>query len=364
MDQEHAQFIPATLDPLKFLGRLPEFSGDKKDLYTFISLVDRIEPLFVRYDDLSQLLFFDLIKSKCNGKAKEAIEINFYAQTWSEIRTVLINYFGENQSVEQLYDNLRSTIFKTNTIGFYNDINDKLRSLNNKTVSDLGININSEQIARTNMRTALDVFREKIPEPMKTILACRNPDSLEEAMNILFISGYANYEVSDRKNPFENGNKNKSYINGRNSRSNQNFSRYYNSNGHNVNRQNDMNHRSNLSNHISGQNRNNNYPNYHPNPVQRQLPEPMDINMIRNSSIPNNTSRISSQCNMPINTKDQPNKNFCNQSIPFCNQNFSNNMNYPNCTNHTDSVGNINMTSGNANTENFLFLASQESYHI
>lgn len=86
-----------------------------------------------------------------------------------------------------MYDKLRSTIFKTNTLDFYND----------KTVSDLGINLNSEQIACNNMRTALNIFRQKIPEPMRTILACRNPQTLEEAMNIIFASGYGYYRIAN-----------------------------------------------------------------------------------------------------------------------------------------------------------------------
>ena len=81
---------------------------------------------------------------------------------------------------------------------FYNEIKNSLRSLNNKTVPDLGTNVNSEQIARNNMRTALNIFKEKIPEPIKTILGCRNPNTLEEAMNILFASGYTNYDCYDK----------------------------------------------------------------------------------------------------------------------------------------------------------------------
>ena len=37
----------------------------------------------------------------------------------------------------------------------------------------------------------------QVPEPMGIILACRNPNTLEEAMNILFVSGYTNYDYHD-----------------------------------------------------------------------------------------------------------------------------------------------------------------------
>lgn len=182
-----------TLDPIRYLERLPEFNGDKRDLYNFITLVDRIHPLLRQYDEMSQLVFSDLIKSRFKGKARETIEINFHAQTWTDMKIILMNNFGEKYSIEDLFDRMRGVTFKTNTIEFYNEIKDKLRSLNNKTCMIMGGHAGAGQIARNNMQSALNIFKEKIPEPMRTILACRNPTSLEDAMEILFKSGYAYY---------------------------------------------------------------------------------------------------------------------------------------------------------------------------
>lgn len=57
-----------------------------------------------------------------------------------------------------------------------------------------------------NMLTALNVLKSKIPEPMKTILFCRNSTDLEEGIDILFQAGYAhmgneNVQIN-RKNNF------------------------------------------------------------------------------------------------------------------------------------------------------------------
>lgn len=49
--------------------------------------------------------------------------------------------------MEQLYDKLRSIVFRRNAVDYYNVIKERLRSLKNKTVSDLRIKLNSEQIA-------------------------------------------------------------------------------------------------------------------------------------------------------------------------------------------------------------------------
>lgn len=75
-------------------------------------------------------------------------------------------------------------------IDCYNEIKDKIGSLNNKTVLESGITLDSEQIVRSNVKTALDIFKPNISEPMTTILACKNPEFTDDAMNILFTSGY------------------------------------------------------------------------------------------------------------------------------------------------------------------------------
>ncbi|KAI8116841.1 hypothetical protein CVS40_11172 [Lucilia cuprina] len=41
------------------------------------------------------------------------------------------------------------------------------------------------------MKTALNVFKEKIPEPMRIILTCRKPQTLEVAMEMQFQADYA-----------------------------------------------------------------------------------------------------------------------------------------------------------------------------
>lgn len=103
-----------------------------------------------------------------------------------------MNNFGEKHSVEELYDGLRPVVFKTNAIDFYNEIKEKLGSLNNKTSTDFEMN------ARSNMKTLLIFLKKKIPEPMRTILACRNSNTLEDAMDMLFNSGYASYGTKNR----------------------------------------------------------------------------------------------------------------------------------------------------------------------
>lgn len=311
--------ISVRIDPLKYLGKLPEFNGDYRDLHTFIKLVDRVHPILRAYDEPSQYLFSDIIKSRIKGKAREVIEINCQAESWTDIRHILVNNFGERGSIEELFDKLKSVTFKTNSIELYNDIKICLRRLNNKTLSLLGAGAGANECAKNNMGTALNVFKEKMPEPMKTILTCRNPDSLETAMDILFKSGYAHMTISNgifsknvktdipnisttnkgqprqpqtdnrqQKVTYQNNNSNHRYGNNPSNSSQRNISNNYNGND-NFNPNGQYQHQNSQFKNHSYQPQSRPYQSQQnfqkPNVNQgnpQQTSEPMDINMVQN----------------------------------------------------------------------------------
>lgn len=195
--QAAPNMLTLSIDPLKYLNRLPEFSGDSRELQNFIDLVDKVHPLLARYDDLSQNIFSDIIKSKFHGKAREVMEINNHITSWVQIKNLLNNNFGDRLSVEELFDLLRGTTFKSNSNDFYNEIKTVLRRLNNKTRIKLGNDSSAlEASISANINSALLVFKNKLPEPMRSVLYCRNPSSLEQAMNILHEAGYAFFNPS------------------------------------------------------------------------------------------------------------------------------------------------------------------------
>lgn len=340
--------LSISIDPLKYLGNLPEFSGDYRDLQNFINLIDRVHPILRAYDEPSQLLFSDIIKSKLKGKAREVIEINCQAQSWNDIKQILTNNFGERNSLEELFDRLKSVSFKTNSIEFYNEIKIRLRSLNNKTINLLGAGPAASECARNNMRTALNIFKEKVPEPMKTILTCRNPDSLETAIDILFQSGYAYNTGSNGifssnmkfNNPKHNQQKTGPERKSKNQYQNNNsqYNKYNNSNYNTGQKQ----YNGNLQNN-SYQHRDNNYhyrnqttqpnrpyypqqntqpyrqsypqqiftnPNY-PQRNNQPPPEPMDINMVQNNAQTLNNTQYNNGANYrnPYNNYQPPDQN-------------------------------------------------------
>lgn len=291
-----AQPAPLSLviDPLKYLDRLTEFNGSSKELENFINLIDKIHPLLSKYDALSQSIFSDIIKSKLRGRAREVIEINSHLTTWVDIKKILTSNFGEYSSPEKLFDMLRGVVFKNNSIEFYSEIKNILRRLNVKTklVAENGVDTN--KLLQDNKISALQIFKNKIPEPMRSILHCRNPTDLEAAMDILYEAGYAYL------NPYENNSKKFERKNNYSNRNpNDNFRKLPNNGNNNIS--NNNNHRNNNRpqyNNYNNQNEgfrnryNTHYPPFKPNlqgspnPIpcipqyKHQSPEPMDVNKL------------------------------------------------------------------------------------
>lgn len=299
--------LQVAIDPIKYLSNLPVYNGNKNDLYKFIELVDRVFPLLSRYDQISQEIFMDILKSRLTSKAREAVEIE-NCNSWGNLKTLLLNNFGDRLNIEQLYDELRALTFKTNCFNFYKDIKSMLCRLNNKTK----LEADSARMVIQNSKTALRVFINKVPEPMRGILCCRNPNDLESAMQILHETGYA-----FTKEPSKN-NKNYKQTNNNNSQ-NQNYINY---NDRNYNYRNRNPHRGNTNNNYpNNYNNNNNNSNNDNNNINT---EPMDVEyrttISRRSNLNNNNKNFTHNNN---NNQNYNNSNRINSNSSYNRNNNS-----------------------------------------
>lgn len=283
------------IDPIKYLTKLPTFDGNFKELYTFLDLVDRISPLLDTYDDTAKAIFLDIIKSKLCGSAKEISNINNHLKTWASLKTVLVNNFGDRLSLEQLYDQMRSLRFKSNAKNFYDEIVFLLSRLNMKARTVYQNQTGYESIIAANKRTALEVFKNKLIEPMRSIIICRNPNNIEDAIKILFDTSYAYYNPNPNTNINKNSNKN--------GNQNRNKNTYQNSN-QNTNHHSDKNHQKNSNeswtpntnytyqnqqtNGVNNQNHTANLPqSYNQNQLDYDRPVPMEIGNFRQTTSEN-----------------------------------------------------------------------------
>lgn len=199
--QQQAQPLRTiTIDPMKYANKLPTFDGATESLKTFIDAVDTLIPILQQYDVASQRLIANIIKTKIIGKAQTILNINCNAYTWTEIREILISNFSDKKNSYQLLDELKSTTFNGTVLEFYNEIQRKLQRLNIKS------ELEGQADVQTNKRIALDVLKYKIIEPIRSVLFSRNPQSLEESLQILTEGNYLEYRVKkfEKKTHYSN----------------------------------------------------------------------------------------------------------------------------------------------------------------
>lgn len=177
--------LTLTLDPLKYIEKLNTFDGRREDLYTFIINIDGIIPTLEKYNDQSQQMCINILKSKLIGKAKRCIEIHAHLTTWVDIKALLISNFGGFKSSFQLYDELRQTPYKGSVMNFYNDIQRTLCELNQKTIRE-----EKQSEIPHNTETALNIFKERLPVHMRTVLFALKPSNLQEALHELTQAGF------------------------------------------------------------------------------------------------------------------------------------------------------------------------------
>lgn len=292
-----------SIDPFKYIEHLPEFGGAQFDLQTFVDAIDELLPYMAQYDAASQKILLTCIKGKIKGKAKTIVEINNHVNTWEGLKEVLNNNFSDRKSSLQIYDELRSVIFKTNALDLYNEIQNILRRLNNKTKVEYSNNgIESSDAIQTNIQSALEIFKNKLAEPMKSILFSRNPSTFEESIRILSEGNYLNYcpfkndnqqinsnKKFKNKNPQYDPKTNKQLRN--NNNDGQNFignnsdnvnSNIFNNNGKNFN---NNRHNFNINRSFSNNSRFFRSNNYQSSRQQNQQPEPMDVDQPSTSRI-------------------------------------------------------------------------------
>lgn len=296
------------INPLKYIERLQSFDGKPEDLAIFIQNVDDIIPTLREYNDQGQRMCINVLKSKFVGRAKQAIEIHSHLESWDDIKDMLLKHFSGFENSFQLYDDLRASQFRGDVINFYNYIQKTLSMLNQKSLQE-----NKASEIPQNAKTALNIFKERLPVHMRTILYALKPTSMQEALHELTSAGFVtrqgqsenkksnlNEPRQQNKNPFRQNPTNNNF------QGNNNFQNNFQNRNNNNFRTNFQNNRSNnfrQDNYSQNYNRNYNPNNYRQRPQQF---EPMDVD-------PSGQHRQTTQA--------QPKTNFVNENENSVNEN-------------------------------------------
>lgn len=180
--------LSITLDPIKHASHLPIFDGCRDQLKSFTDMVDVMVPILQDYDTSSQIIVSNIIKSRIVGKAKQILDSSPHITKWEEIKKILYANFSDQRNSSQLLNELRSTEFRGSIIDYINLIQKRLTNLNLKVEQEQKFNF--VRIIQDNHTIALEVLKNNMPEPVRTILFCRNPTSIENVIFILSETGH------------------------------------------------------------------------------------------------------------------------------------------------------------------------------
>lgn len=270
-----------SLDALKLIRNGPQLQGEQ-DLFSFIEYYGSIFSLNLPANIMPIAII--TLKTQLKDKARQIIDINPHCDTWHAIKTTLIANLANLASLSTLTDQLITIQNNSSTLEFYNKIQELVAKILNKYRMD-NPDATAQQIEGQGTiirRIALRQFRDKLREPLRSLIVVRNPSSMEEALLILRESAYNLNDGPHQSNM--NHQKNNKKLN---------YSSNYGSFKNNVNTRNKNNYQQNTNNNL-GQNSNkinfkgnNNFSNqndytYKPNSEMSRIrrfgiPQPMDV---------------------------------------------------------------------------------------
>lgn len=314
------------INPLKYLEKAPIFDGKKEDLPVFIKYIEIIMPLVATYSEFEKQLMGNVIRSKLVGRARQVMNMHAHLESWTGVRDMLILNFSSFESIKQLFDKLKSLQYRGDVMEFYNNIQKAVGILNQKCIQEN----HAEQIVG-NTETAKWVFMNGLDDLMQTILAARNPNTLEEALHILGAHGRIK---TKQNNDYENKNVQK-----------------YQQNSHNMNKNNNQNN-TNKNPSYKGKNYNSNHNNGSNN--KHFIPKFHSGNNFNNKNHNQWNRNVQNHQNSP----QQQNDLTLNSDVEMKSAQTRGNYNLNN-DDAIQSESNIVQT-----IQNFPLLASDENYHI
>lgn len=195
--------MSVTVIPTHLLDLIPKYDGDEKLLNLFISKCEYVLLYSGGENNPVQNLYrFHCISSKLIGRAATLLSDNPSINSWTALKDVLTQHFGDPRSEECIAIELESLKIKhgESYIQFCNRIQSVRSSLFAKVhrLSDEGIKA-AKMIIYNN--TALNVFIYNLPEDLIRIVRLKSCPSLEVALSIVTeeVNFLAQYNAKNNK---------------------------------------------------------------------------------------------------------------------------------------------------------------------
>lgn len=177
MDNNSSSLNPT--DILAFIKELPTFDGTPNQLQDFIVNVEEVIALIQGIDQTTYTpLLLRAIRNKIVGRANDALKLCDTGLIWNDIKTNLIQHYGNKKSEAMLIHDLQN--FPDNlSLGqlFFGIL--KIRSQLTDTLQNA--NQYSTDKAKLYDEICLNTFLIHLREPLKTLVKSKNPQNIKEA---------------------------------------------------------------------------------------------------------------------------------------------------------------------------------------
>lgn len=171
--------------PKELLELIPEFNGETKLLNLFLRKCEYIIEKYHGTVERNEFLM-QYITSKLKGKAAALVSERGDYQTYTELKCLLVQHFGDPRSEECVALELESLKIKPNEsyLEFCGRIQDTRAILLSKVNQSTSATLREAKRVIYN-NTALNIFLYNLPEHMVRIVRLKNPDNLEVALEIV-----------------------------------------------------------------------------------------------------------------------------------------------------------------------------------
>lgn len=169
---------------LKALRLLPEFDGNANVLTRFVRLCDQIVgSYYEQIDDLGKLFLINGILNKITGPAARTINSNGIPESWSGIRSVLINNFTDQRDESTLYNDLAVQTQGSNTPQeFYEKCQTLFSTIMTYVTLHETIETTIEAKRDLYKKLTMQAFVRGLKEPLGSRIRCMRPDNIEKAL--------------------------------------------------------------------------------------------------------------------------------------------------------------------------------------
>lgn len=186
--------------PNEMLRLIPLFGGDKRHLGLFIRKCEYIIEKFRASED-QNVYILHAITSRLTDNAAALLSEREDISTWTELKELLEQHFGDPRSEECLNIELESCKIKPGES--YLDFCNRIQGIRSLLISKVNLssdsNIKQAKIAIYN-NTALNVFLYNLNENMVRVVRLKSPSTLEQALSIVLeeVNFYEQYTSRNR----------------------------------------------------------------------------------------------------------------------------------------------------------------------